>query len=108
MTFKDVIANDVHQTFINTEEFSEIHTINGKEMGCQVDVNEQIERQKRMTSVAEGIYNNSKLIYVAADDFGPLPTQGSLIRMDKKDYRVVDAVHEDGVYSITIEAAKGR
>ena len=106
--FKDIIAEDVHRTFLNIDEFSDIHVINGKEMPVQVDTNEQIEREKRMNQNADGIYMNQKLIYVAASDFGPMPAQGSILKMDGKTYRVADAVDEYGVYSITIEANKSR
>lgn len=104
MSFKDIIAEDVHEVFMNPEEFSEIHTVNGVEMAVQIDSNEQIEREKRFNQHMDGIYLNQKLIYVAASDFGPLPKQGSLLTLDKRTYRVADAVSEDGVYSITIEA----
>lgn len=104
MTFKDIIKADVHRTFLNTAEFSEAHTINGVEMACQEDSNEQIEREKRINQNVDGIYKNQKLIYVAASDFGPLPKQGSLLTYDSKKYKVVDAISEDGIYSITLEA----
>ena len=104
MTFKELIASDVHNVFLNTEEFSEMHTINGEEMPCQDDSNEQIEREKRFNQNMDGIYTNQRLIYVAASDFGPLPKQGSLLTYDGKKYRVADAISEDGVYSITLEA----
>lgn len=106
MTFKDIIAEDVHRTFLNIEEFSDTHTINGKEMPCQVDTNEQIEREKRMGQNVDGVYMNQKLIYVAASEFGAMPKQGSILKMDGKTYRVADAVDEYGIYSITIEANK--
>ena len=104
MSFKDIITDDVHGVFMNPEEFSEMHTVNGIEMAVQIDSNEQIEREKRFNQHMDGIYLNQKLIYVAASDFGPLPKQGSILTLDKRTYRVADAVSEDGVYSITIEA----
>lgn len=104
MTFKEIIASDVHTVFLSTAEFSEAHTINGVEMACQEDSNEQIEREKRMNQNMDGLYTNQKLIYVAASDYGPLPKQGTLVTYDNKKYRVADAVSEDGVYSITLEA----
>ena len=73
-------------------------------MACQDDSNEQIEREKRFNQNMDGIYTNQRLIYVAASDFGPLPKQGSLLTYDGKKYRVADAISEDGVYSITLEA----
>ena len=104
MSFKDIITDDVHGVFMNPEEVSEMHTVNGIEMAVQIDSNEQIEREKRFNQHMDGIYLNQKLIYVAASDFGPLPKQGSILTLDKRTYRVADAVSEDGVYSITIEA----
>lgn len=56
MNFKDIIASDVHDAFMNAEEFSEMHTINGVEMPVQVDSNEQIEREKRFNQHMDGIY----------------------------------------------------
>ena len=89
---------------MNTDEFSETHTINGKEMPVQIDSNEQIEREKRMNQNMDGIYKNQKLIYVSAEDFGALPKQGAMLNMDGRMYKVEDAIHEDGVYSITLGA----
>lgn len=104
MTFKDVIASDVHGAFMNADEFSEMHTINGVEMPVQVDSNEQIEREKRFNQHMNGIYKNQKLIYVAATDYGPMPKQGTLIKFDGRPYKVADAISEDGIYSLTLEA----
>lgn len=104
MNFKEIIKNDVRQVFMNTDEFSETHTINGKEMPVQIDSNEQIEREKRMNQNMDGIYKNQKLIYLSAEDFGALPKQGAMLNMDGKMYKVEDAIHEDGVYSITLGA----
>ena len=104
MGFKNIVREDVHNVFLNIEEFSEIHTINGKSMPVQVDSDEQIEREKRSAKNIEGIFTNQRLIYVAASDFGPMPKQGSLLTMDNRMFRVADAVDEDGIYSITLEA----
>lgn len=108
MSFKDILAADVHEVFMNVDEFSDMHTVNGKEMAVQLDTNEQIEREKRMAQNVDGIYVNQKLIYVAASDFGAMPKQGSTLNLDGKIYRVADAVDEGGIYSITIEANKAR
>jgi hypothetical protein len=103
-SFKEIVAEDTHRTFLNLEEFSDTHNVNGKEMPVQIDTNEQIEREKRMNQNADGIYVNQKLIYVAADDFGAMPKQGSILTLDGRTYRVADEVDEYGIYSITIEA----
>ncbi len=103
-SFKELIASDVHEVFMNTEEFSEIHMVNGKEMAVQIDDIEQIEREKRFKQNMDGIFVQQRLIYLAADDFGPLPKKGAILRLDKRSYTVAEAIAEDGVYSITLEA----
>ena len=112
MTFKDLISNDIKTTFMTPEEFSDIHTLNGVQVPVQIDCNEQIEREKRFNQNMEGIYVNQKLIYVSAEDYkkapgrNGLPKQGSMLSLDSRTYRVVDAIDEGGVYSITLEANK--
>ena len=104
MTFKEAVASDVHEVFLNTDEFSDTHMVNGVAMAVQIDDNEQIEREKRFNQNMDGLFTNQKLIYVAADEFGPLPKQGTILRLDNRTYTVADAIAEDGVYSITLEA----
>lgn len=107
MSFKDILAADVHEVFMNVDEFSDMHTVNGKPMAVQIDNNEQIEREKRYNQHMDGIYVKQILMYVSAEDFGPLPKHGTSVSLDKKMYRVADAISEDGVYSITLEANRG-
>lgn len=102
--FKDAAQADIHQTFLNTDEFSDMHKVNGKLMAAQVDDNEEIEREKRYKDHMDGVFVNQKLIYVAASDFGPLPKEGSKLLFDGRPYTVNQAIDEGGVYSITLEA----
>lgn len=110
MGFKDLIKEDVKNIFMNPEEFSDIHTLNGVNVPVQIDNNEQIEREKRFNQNMDGIYVNQKLIYVAAEDYkkapnrAGLPKQGTMITLDGKVYKVADAIDEAGIYSITLEA----
>lgn len=107
MTFKDIVKRDVKSIFLNTDEFSEIHTVNGKPMAVQIDNNEQIEREKRYNQHMDGIYVKQILMFVSAEEYGPLPKQGATVNLDKRMYRVEDAISEDGIYSITLEANRG-
>jgi hypothetical protein len=107
MTFKDVIEDDNKRIFLNMDEFAETHTIDGKEMPCIVDNNEMLEREKRYRnskSFSEGIFVKSLLVYVNAVDFGDMPEVRKMLTFDQKKYIVVDAVNEDGIYSISLEA----
>lgn len=108
--FKDQIASDIKGIFINEDEFSDEHTVNGKKMLVQVDSNEMIDREKRYqykrSLYADGVYLKELLIFVAAEDFGPLPAVGRTLTFDGKVYIISDAINEDGVYSISLEANK--
>lgn len=102
--FKDIVQQDVLRTFLNADEFADVHLVNGKLMPILIDTNEQIEREKRMSHHIEGVYQDEFLAYVSSAEYGPLPAQGSYIDIDKKKYRVIDAVEEDGVFSLTLAA----
>ena len=110
MTFKEQIAKDNRTVFMNQDEFAETHLINGVEMPCTVDNNELIDREKRYqykkSLYADGIYLKQLLIYVRAEDFGALPAIGRVVTFDNKSYIVSDAINEDGIYSLCLEANK--
>lgn len=107
-SFKDIIKEDISTTFINTDEFSDMHNIDGRDMPVQIDDNEIIEREKKSNSNMDGIYVKQKLIYVKADDFGALPAIGRQIMLDGKRYLVVDSTDEYGVYTITLEGNRSK
>lgn len=105
-TFKDILHQDIKQTFLNPEEFGEEHTVNGKPMTIVGDDLEIIEREKKMKSNMDGIFTRQIFFFVAAEDFGPLPAQGGLVDIDGQKYVVTDATDEAGMYGITVQAAR--
>lgn len=108
-TFKQLLMRDVHQVFLNPEEFGEPHRVNGKVMTIVLDDMENIEREKKMKSHMDGIYARQVFFYVGADEFGgPLPGQDTYLNLDGGTYRVVDATDECGIYAITLEANRSR
>ncbi|MCD7857737.1 MAG: hypothetical protein LUG55_08085 [Clostridiales bacterium] len=108
LTFKQAMMNDVTNVFFNPGEFADTHTIDGVEMTAMVDDVEHIEREKKMKSSMDGIYARQILLYVKASEFGPLPAQGRVLKLDGKTYSVVDTTDECGVYTITLEANRSR
>ena len=55
-SFKEVMKDDVNNTFMNVDEFADMHTVDGKEIPVLVDDNEIIEREKKMKSNMDGVY----------------------------------------------------
>ena len=105
MDFKGIIKSDVSKIFINFDEFGEKHIIDGKSMIVVVDNNELVEREQGRTqnSYIDGIYKKKLLLYVQADDMERLPAIGRLMTVDDELFRVIDAIDEMGVYSISLE-----
>ncbi|MBD5395604.1 MAG: hypothetical protein HDR71_15390 [Lachnospiraceae bacterium] len=112
MTFKDVIAQDIKRTFLNFDEFGTIHKLNGRDTLVIVDDNEMTEREKKFKNAGAlngfngGLFKKQLLFYVHAKDFGPLPSPGRTFHFDKQEYLITDAVDEDGIYSISLEATR--
>lgn len=110
LTFKELVASDNKTVFMNFDEFAELHKVNGKEMLCLIDVNELIDRERmykfKHSLYADGVYMKQLLIYVRAEDFGPLPAIGRSITFDRGTYKIAESINEDGIYSLTLEANK--
>lgn len=105
-TFKDILQQDIKRTFLNIEEFGEMHDINGEEVMIIIDENELTEREKRIRRNEGELHKKQLLFYVAAEDFGNLPAPGKVLKLDKKQYIITDAENEDGIYAISLEAVK--
>ena len=107
MSFKEQLQKDIEKVFFNADEFSEIHTIDGKEVRAIIDNLELIERQAGAKAYTDGIYTSQTLIYIPKVDYGARPPVGKKILLDgKKHYKIVEVVEENGVYSLTLEVAK--
>ncbi|MDO4285178.1 MAG: hypothetical protein Q4C60_07550 [Eubacteriales bacterium] len=105
--FKDMIEQDNRQVFMNFEEFGEVHNVGGKDLVVIIDNNEQIEREKRYQNVTqEGLYRKQLLFYALRCEIGFLPAPGRSLTFDGKPYIVTDALDEDGILSISLEAVR--
>ena len=102
-TFKEIITNDINNVFINQEEFSEKHLINGMELDIIIDENELTEREQ--SKQYEGIYKKKVLIYIASSVIRK-PSVGAQLSLDNKPYIVLDVTEEGGIYAVTLGANK--
>lgn len=98
-TFKDYLASD-NDIFFNTDEFGELHNINGNNMTIMIDNDLLKERQIKS---AEGTYTGNLLFSVRASEFGEKPAIEQIIKYDTKPMRVTDCQEDAGIYIITLE-----
>ncbi len=106
MTFKEMVLQDIKEVFLNFDEMGTMHEVAGREMLIIIDELELTNREKRIRETERGLHKKQLLIYVAGEDFGPLPAPGFLMSLDGKQYLIRDAADEDGIYSIELEANK--
>lgn len=107
-SFKECIAADVSNVFLNRMEFADVHTVNGKKMAVLRDENELLERDKSklLGTQTSGLYKSRRLIFVAQEDFGPRPAINAMLTLDGRAYQVKACTAEDGILAIELEAAK--
>lgn len=101
--FKDMVQEDIKNIFLDFDMFGEIHKLDGMDVLVIVDESELVEREKRTKDVERGLHNRQILFYVAAEDFGEIPSVGRMLKFDGEDYLITDVTDESGVYSISLE-----
>ena len=108
MGFKDILFSDIQNTFMDPEEFGEVHMIDKKRMTVIIDGNEVTERSKKQVEQGriDGIFMHQIVMYVPKKEFGPLPARGRILSLDNNNFRIMDAIDEGGIFSITLGAVK--
>lgn len=103
--FKEALNRDIQKVWFNTDEFGELHTIDGKEMPVLFDEDELLKRKHEGIKDSDGLYKNKILIFVPVASFGAKPKHGRMLNIDgKRTYKVVEATESGGVYALTLEA----
>lgn len=107
LSFKEIAKKDIKEVFLNPKEFGEKHMVSGREMCIIIDEEELTEREKKQFGRGrDGTHQKSLLFYVAAKDFGPQPEPDQVLVLDGRNYIVIDAGNESGIYSISLEARR--
>jgi len=101
--FKDSLKADVKGVFLNCDEFSDSHLVNGKEIVCQVDTDVIDPKTGSVAEPLYGVFLNTVTLYVSADDLDR-PVEGQLLHLDDQTYAVRKVKDEMGIYVITLEA----
>lgn len=118
-TFKQCAAADIHDVFLNQNEYGEERTIRYDGVEYQdITVIEIGPKEGKRSSVVQmqhdfgqGLYKRSVVLYVAEKDMGGIkPEQGSHLSMNERQggtffhkFRVVESTTEMGMYRIKLE-----
>lgn len=100
--FQEQLERDARNVFLNPEEFGTPHMVNGREMIIVIDEDELQHRKSSASNPTDGVYHASLLFYAFKADFEKRPVMDSLMKIDKRDYKVADVQEDEVMYTITL------
>ncbi len=103
-SFKDQLEIDKKAVFLNALEFAESHKIGEKIMDCVIDAeNFKINQMYGETYEIDGTFTDGFTIFANASDFeAGLPGVNNVLNVDGKDYQVLSARRDGGIFEINV------
>lgn len=99
MNLQDVIQADVSAVFLNTDEFAETHTIDGRQVVCVIDTDTD---SPYSGPIGEGVVLVSRTVYARESDLAKPPAQGRMMMIDSKPYTVLSVSREMEMLAIVV------
>ncbi len=117
MSFKDMVARDVHAVFLNTGEFGEKRTIcydgeTYQDIPIVLSGMKERDRRQVVSDHAQGLYQVTSVLHCALSDLGgKQPEKGTRIRINDeeggggffREYYVASSVVEMGMIRCELE-----
>ncbi|MCE5199899.1 MAG: hypothetical protein ABFD54_15030 [Armatimonadota bacterium] len=100
MSFKDDVAADL-DVFLNTAEFGEMHTIDGKPVVCIIKNSLASANDDEIGALA---YSQELTVHVRAVDLAKMPKAGLALVLDGTPYKVIDVPEAGGMLAIRLDA----
>ncbi len=118
MSFKDMLANDIRNVFLNVEEFAEKRTVEYdveryEDIPIVLSGLKEKDRRQLVTDHVQGLYLVSSVLHCALEDLGgKQPEKGQRIRINDeeggggffREFYVASSVCELGMLRVELEA----
>ena len=110
MKFKEYVANDIANTFVNDDEFAVYAKINGVVVKVVEDSN---QLEYRIKENYGGLIIGDVLFFISEEEYAmiprvsPIPNTNQAINYNGKPATIVDVGHYDGMYEIILQNAGG-
>lgn len=103
-TFKDMVASDMDEVFLDMEEFAEEHNLNGTNCICIVESPTTQERFKTGKDYdgQDVMHGLTAIIHVKKADIGEMPTEGQLFSLDGSYSEVNSCTEHMGMLTIEL------
>jgi hypothetical protein len=103
MTFKDMVASDINNVFLNCDEFADKHQIEGATITCVISTDDTLPIAG---GYALGVASGSLLIYCAIDAIEQkYPGEG--LNIDGAEYVIENWNEQMGMWVITVNNTLG-
>lgn len=102
MNLKDAIQADIKRVFLNTDEFAEIHTLDGEPFTCIRKDNSYVQSGGERL----GIYLQKTVIIIDQSDIANVPVEGQRLNVDGENLYVEGVELKSGVLNIILSANK--
>lgn len=110
MKFKEYVANDISNTFVNNDEFANEVSINGVAVNV---VEDSDELEYRIKKDYDGLIIGDVLFFISESEYQKIPnvlskpTANQTIRYDGKPSVITRVTEEAGMYAIIIQHSGG-
>ncbi|WP_110933816.1 hypothetical protein [Paenibacillus bouchesdurhonensis] len=101
--FKDQLAKDAKNVFMNLEEFAEVRLIDNKAVEIIVDDDLLQKRRSLTNNPTDGVYSASFLFHVLKSSLPKKPVIDADMKVDKRTFKVADVQEDDAMYTITLK-----
>ena len=102
MSFKDQIKQDLSDSFLNLDEFADLHRIEGKEVPVVIDSDIMAKLSKIGDNRIHGMDEADMVIMGKASDLPENLDPGRLLNLDGREVIVVTTTSEMGLVQIAV------
>lgn len=100
--FKDALSADF-DTFINGDEFADIHEIDGIEIMAVVQGLTTKEAFTRTPAYFDAVHGKTTVVHCKTGDLASVPAKGNILTLDGEIYRVSECTDDMGICTIILE-----
>ena len=110
MSFKEYVAHDINNTFINLDEFADTVNINGVAVNVVEDKDQLLYRIKKNY---DGLVVGDILFYIGAEEYKKIPhvpdvpTVNVAVNYNGRPCIMTDVLLQEGMYEITLQKVGG-
>lgn len=105
--FKNMVARDIEDVFLNIDEFAAEHNLNGTTCKCilqDVSVAEALSIDEQMSQSYPGLYGSRLLVNCKKADLPEVPVTDQQFRVDGKLHIVESCADDMGMLTIQLIA----